>query len=308
MIPKFIMLCGLPASGKSTKAKIFAEEHNAIIFSSDALREEMFGDINHQDNNQELFIELHRRIKDCLKNGKSAIYDACNISYKRRMAFLAELTNIPCKKICILMATPYEECLKRNSGRERNVPEYVIERMYMNFNIPYWYEGWDHIEIEYSEGSQSSYGLVSQWLDEMMNYNQENSHHQLSLGGHMRSAVKYIQNNSATTNNKHDLTLRGATMLHDCGKPFCKTFINSRGEITSEAHYYSHQYCGAYNSLFFSYLNEFVDHLDIAIIIMWHMQPYFNKEEKTKNKYRKLWGEELYQDIMKLHEADKAAH
>jgi hypothetical protein len=38
------------------------------------------------------------------------------------------------------------------------------------------------------------------------------------------------------------------------------------------------------------------------------MQPYFNKEEKTKNKYRKLWGEQLYQDIMKLHEADLAAH
>lgn len=308
MMPKFTMLCGLPASGKSTVAQKLAEECDATIFSSDALREELFGDVNHQDNNQELFIELHRRIKNCLKDGKSAIYDACNISYKRRMAFLAELKNIPCEKICVLMATPYEECLRRNVERERRVPEHVIKRMYMSFNIPYWYEGWDYIEIEYSEGSQNKYGMVTEWLDTVMNYDQDNSHHALSLGEHMRSAAAYMRNKLCLTTYKNDITLIGATLLHDCGKPFCKTFINGHGETTSEAHYYSHQYCGAYNSLFFTYLNEFADKLDIAIRIMWHMQPYFNKEEKTENKYRKLWGDELYQDIMKLHEADKAAH
>lgn len=302
------MMVGLPASGKSTKAQEFAEEYDATIFSSDALREEMLGNVNNQDNNQEVFAELHKRIKDCLRSGKSAVYDATNINYKRRMAFIEELKNIPCEKICILMATPYEECLKRNSERERKVPEHVIKRMYMNFNIPYWYEGWDDIKIEYSEGSRNSYGLVNKWLDTVMDYNQESSHHILSLGEHMQSATDYIKNKLCLATYKNDLTLIGATMLHDCGKPFCKTFVNSHGEITSEAHYYSHQYCGAYDSLFFVYLSEFVDHLDIAIRIMWHMQPYFNKEEKTENKYRKLWGEDLYKDIMLLHEADKAAH
>lgn len=308
MIPKFTMLCGLPASGKSTVAQKLAEEYDAIIFSSDALREEMFGDINNQEHNQEVFMELHKRIKDCLKNGKNAIMDSTNISYKRRMGLLAELKNIPCEKICVLMATPYEECLKRNAERERKVPEHVIKRMYMNFNIPYFYEGWDCIKIEYSEGSRSSYGLVNKWLDAVMSYNQENSHHALTLGGHLQGAADYLKNNLCPTNNIHDLTLMGATMLHDCGKPFCKTFTNSRGEITPEAHYYSHQYCGAYDSLFFAYLSGFVDPLDIAIRIMWHMQPYFNKEEKTQKKYRKLWGEDLYQDIMMLHECDVAAH
>lgn len=308
MIPKFIMCCGLPASGKSTKSQKFAEEYDATIFSSDELRKEMFGDINNQKHNQEVFAELHKRIKACLRSGKNAIYDACNISYKRRMAFLEELKSIPCEKICILMATPYEECLKRNSERERKVPEHVIKRMYMSFNIPYWYEGWDDIKIEYSEGSPNIYGVVSKWLDTVMHYNQENHHHKLSLGEHMRSATAYMRNKLCLTTYKNDITLIGATLLHDCGKPFCKTFTNSHGETTSEAHYYSHQYCGAYNSLFFAYLSEFVDHLDIAIRIMWHMQPYFNKEEKTENKYRKLWGEDLYNDIMKLHEADLAAH
>ena len=133
MKPNFIMLVGLPGSGKSVKAQELSEHYNAAIFSSDSLREELFGDVNHQADNTKLFEELHKRIKNCLREGKSAIYDATNINYKRRMAFLSELVNIPCEKICVLIATPYEECLERNSKRERHVPEHVIERMYRSF-------------------------------------------------------------------------------------------------------------------------------------------------------------------------------
>ena len=130
MVKCFVM-CGLPASGKSWQAKKLAEEYDAEIFSSDSLREEMFGDVNHQTDNDVLFKELHKRIRGCLTYGKSAIYDACNISYKRRMEFLKSLNKIPCEKIAVLMATPYEVCLERNSQRERKVPEQVIKRMYL---------------------------------------------------------------------------------------------------------------------------------------------------------------------------------
>ena len=54
-VPKFIMMCGLVASGKSTRVKELAKEYNATIFSSDALREELFNDVNDQEHNQELF-------------------------------------------------------------------------------------------------------------------------------------------------------------------------------------------------------------------------------------------------------------
>ena len=175
------MMVGLVASGKSTKAKKLSLEYNATIFSSDALREEMFGDINDQGHNQELFVELHKRIKDCLRSGKSAIYDATNLNYKRRMAFLAELKGIQCEKICVLMATPYEECLRRNSERDRKVPEHVITRMYHNFNIPYWYEGWDDINIEY-DVYKGYYGKPVEFVRNYKDYNQHNSHHELTLG------------------------------------------------------------------------------------------------------------------------------
>ena len=298
--PKFVLMCGLPCAGKSYKAQELSTNHDAEIFSSDALREEMFNDVNHQADNNKLFIELHRRIKDCLKSGKSAIYDATNINYKRRMAFLEELKNIPCEKICVLMATPYEECLKRNEERDRKVPEEVIKRMYTNFTIPYWYEGWDDIKIIYAEGAKGSYGDVSDWALSVMDYSQQNSHHALTLGQHCVNAFSYIYNRPQ----KH-YEISTAALIHDCGKPKTATFINARGEASEECHYYNHQHVGSYDSLFFGGID---DHLYVAALILWHMQPYFNKEEKTKLKYKQLWGEVLYNDIMFLHEADKAAH
>ena len=303
-VPKFIMMCGLVASGKSTKAKELAKEYNATIYSSDALREEMFGDVNDQGHNQELFTELHKRIKDCLRDSGNAIMDCTNINYKRRMAFLVELKKIPCEKICVLMATPYEECLRRNAERERKVPEEVIKRMYMNFNIPYWYEGWDDIRII---GSHASYYNVDEVVNPLVGYDQGNSHHSLSLGDHLWKAYGIYCNAYLSLDDCDDVNAM-ATILHDMSKPFCMTEVNSRGVNDGNVHYYNHQFVSAYDSLF---VNTLHDRLDVAIRIMWHMQPYFwekDNNEKLHNKYRQLWGEELYLDIMRIHAADKAAH
>ena len=302
MTPTFIMLVGLPASGKSTYAKELAETHNANIHSSDSIREELSGDINNQNINDLVFKTLHSRVKEDLTNGKSCIYDATNINYKRRMAFLNELNKIPCEKICVFMATPYEVCLKNNRFyRDRKVPEEVIERMYRHFDVPYWYEGWDDIEVIYiDETHKEYYGTPYGFLNHYKFDDQHNSHHQLTLGKHCEKAWYYISQKQSGWD-AHKVELRVATMLHDCGKPFCKTFKNNKGEITKEAHYYDHQYTGSYNSFFWG--TDDIGSLTVATLIRWHMQPYFIKEEKTLNKYRKLWGEDLYKDIMLLHEA-----
>ena len=92
--PVLVMMVGLPASGKSTIAHNLAKENNYIIFSSDELRVELYGDINDQNHNHDLFIELHKRIKTALKEGNNVIYDACNLSSKRRVAFLQELKKV----------------------------------------------------------------------------------------------------------------------------------------------------------------------------------------------------------------------
>jgi predicted kinase len=306
--PFIIMMCGLVGSGKSYKAKEIAEQYDANIHSSDAIREELSGDINNQNINDLVFKTLHNRIKEDLRNGKNCIFDATNINYKMRMAFLQELKNIPCEKICVVMATPYEQCLKNNVSRDRVVPEYVIKRMYMSFDLPWFYEGWNDIRIEYAPESENSFGFAEDWIESVKDYNQDNTHHTLTLGEHCWQAVEYL--NQHKINSASPDELRYATMLHDCSKPFCKTFTNAKGEITEQAHYYSHEHTSSYDSLFYRTPCRNL-RLRIAVLIRWHMQPYFwekDNNEKLHNKYRKLWGEDLYRDIMQLHEADKNAH
>ncbi len=303
--PTFIMMVGLPCSGKSTYAKELSEKYDAVIHSSDVLREELTGDINNQDNNELVFQTLHKRIKDDLKNGKSCIYDACQVTRKSRMSFLQQLNKIPCRKICVLMATRYEFCIERGQTRDRTVPGYVIQRMYKKFDPPYWYEGWDDIQIIYEENSKNSLGYPIDWLDSVRDFNQENSHHALTLGEHCEKTWEY----GYIGEDKY-LPLRIASIIHDNGKPFTKTFKNSKGEITDQAHYYSHEHIGSYNCLFYKMI---CNPLDVAVLIRWHMQPYFWEKdaengEKTMNKYKKLWGSELFDNVMRLHEADKKAH
>lgn len=300
--PTFTMMVGLVGSGKSTYAKQLAEETNAIICSSDAIREELYGDENSQDNNEEIFKILHSRIKENLKNGKNVIYDATNINSKRRRAFLSELRKIPCVKKCIVIATPFEVCCIQNESRDRVVPYEVIERMYKNWNTPYWFEGWNEIEIKFPDDFEIN-NVIGIWISDHMDYDQNNPHHSYTLGQHCNLVGQAL---------KDDMLLHCAGLLHDCGKPFTKSFINSKGEETDVAHYYQHHCVGAYDSLFFRYPDK-VDRLDVSILINLHMMPYFwekDKEhgEKTRQKYQKIWGDELYNNVMKLREADKKAH
>lgn len=305
--PVLTMMCGIAGSGKSTLARELAQEINATIFSSDELREEMFGDVNNQDNNTELFHELHKRIKNCLKSGNNAIYDATNISSKRRISFLQELNNIDCAKKCVIMATPYEQCLENNKNRDRQVPEYVIENMYKHWNTPYWFEDWDYIDIHY--WPEYTKQKIYDWVSKYMDYSQDNPYHTLTLGQHCFNTAYYFYKNM--TNNK--LLLSCAAAVHDNGKVFVKKFENAKGEPTNIAHYYNHENIGAYNALFFDY--EFnVDVLDISILVNLHMMPYNwerqnnETELKLRRKYYKLWGAETYNNVIMLHEADKAAH
>ena len=312
MTPKFIMLVGLPGSGKSTLGEKIAEEINANIHSSDSIREELSGDINNQNINQDVFNLLHKRIKEDLIKGNNCIYDATNISYKRRKAFLDELHNIRCNKICIVVATPYEICLKQNEKRERKVPQDVIKKMYMNFDIPYYYEGWDIITLKYINPTyETLYKDYNKFIEDTYLFDQQNKYHNNTLGDHCFKTRQYIDKyfESRTNLTFTKDVLHIAASLHDCGKPFCKTFKNYKDEIDTNAHYYNHEHVGSYNCLFYD-LNENIlaNKLDIAILIRWHMQMhYIKKQPQTEEKYRKLLSK-IYNDLLFLNEADTLGH
>lgn len=291
---KFIMLMGLPGSGKSTIAKELSIKENAVLHSSDDLREELFGDVNNQEGNKLLFQELKERIDRDMCNGKSVIYDATNISYKKRKAFLESL-KAECYKECWLVATPYEICLSQNKRRGRNVPEKVIENMYKGIFIPQHYEGWDHIEIIFRNDDNFDMTELFKDLDTI---SQDNPHHSLTIGEHCKKCMEYVREQC------DDDAVAMAGLLHDIGKKFTKRFEDSKGNPTEVAHFYGHQNVSAYLSLFYLKHMPVEKVLKIAKYIQWHMQPINATRERAKKKSIHLLGEAFYDNLLKLHEAD----
>lgn len=302
-VPTIYVLCGLPGSGKSEFAKKLSEESGAIIHSSDSIRAEVYGDENDQAHNNEVFNILHKRIKENLLAGRSVIYDATNINKKRRICYLNTLKNIPCIKTCVVIATSYEKCLSNVQARKRKLPREVLFKKYVSWQPPHISEGWDSIAIYYPwPEAPKKYNISS-----LLSYNQNNSHHSLSLGHHLIETCIQLNLKYPSQN---DCNLNSAALLHDIGKPFTRIEKNSKGICDGETHYYNHNCVGAYDSMFYKHPDETADTiLDIANLIYYHMHPYSSwKSDKVMERDRKLLGEEVFERVMKLHVADMAAH
>ncbi len=290
----FYMMIGLPGSGKSTIAKEIAEKENAIIISTDQLRQELLNDINSQESNKLIFQEAEKCLEDNLRANKNTIFDATNINYKRRMELLNKLNKFRIKKIAVLVATPYEECLERNKRRDRQVPEEVIRRMYFNFYIPQYYEGFDEVQIKYNSDYNFAFG-------DLKDIPQDNPHHTLSVLKHCGKVANLLLD---STNNEL-ISLAG--LLHDIGKLKTKTFINMKGETTDIAHFYNHEKVSAYDCLFDEIIREELnnnDKLRVCKLIQWHMLLHNELSEKTIKKYKNLLGEDTWKDLELLHNAD----
>ena len=316
--PTFFMMVGLAGSGKSDLASIiYCENENGIIqkpiiHSSDALRLEIFGDYDDEDQSKKEIVlkEIKNRIKKDLNEVKNVIYDATNLNTKLRTSVLTELKKTGAYKQCILSMTPFDECIRRNNEREtHNVPESQIKRTYMTFTPPGYQEGWDNILPIYNyelKDFAHKYN-IDRLLKEMDSFEQGNLHHALSLGGHCRKTMQYI--NDLTPN---DRALQMAAILHDCGKINTKTSMNAKGENDGQSHYYQHHAVGAYEAMFYlkhaGVSNE--EQLDIANLIYYHMHPSstWEQSKRATNKAMNFLGNKMFERIMTLHTADVRAH
>lgn len=318
-LSNFIMMWGLPGSGKSTciKNKLIGD---FVVVSSDALREELYGDVNDMDHNGEVFETMKRRTINALKDGKNVVYDATNLVYKRRVAMLGELKKIPCNKVIHCMVVPFSVCLSRNSKRERTVPYMTMYKMRCQTSIPYFYEGWDMIHLHITPTATDHPALYPKDVGyTYRGFNQVNKHHQYTLGQHCEYVGNYVRKTISKkeqthTPFPHKNSIIEAAYMHDIGKAHTQSF-KSDG---ANAHYYGHEYSGAYESLFYERNPDNMDLLsDIlyrAVLIQWHMVPYHwealdcKEPEKTIAKYKNIWGDELFKNIMMIHEADNSCH
>lgn len=308
MNTKFYMMVGIPGSGKSK----IAEELGVKVYASDKLRKELWGSEEIQGDNNEIFTELYRRIKESLKKGESCVLDATNINASKRTHFLKEIKNIECEKICVMVATDFNICLKRNEERQRQVPYDVIKRMYMSIQVPQYREGWDKIIIKRTLDSNNEYNIFK-FIDYLATINHDNPHHLLTIGAHIQAVTKYIIDNYKLTfaGDIHRLErLITAAMYHDVGKKITKTFVNTKGEKTDIAHYYNHEHVSAYMYLLYEKEERIENDLDnvlyIADLIGLHMRMHTIGEDREKglSKIKKLVGETEFEDLCILNEAD----
>lgn len=332
---KLIVLVGLSGSGKSTLAKELEESEKAVIISSDSIREELFGDINNQDNNQKVFEEMNNRANKYLSEGMNVIYDATNINRKKRIHLISNVIKADEYEVHYL-ATPYYQCIHRNSKRERKVPENVIKNMYKSMHVPTLLEGWDKVKFHYPNEAYEDRRIFATkysienlmknilitndhdklfkeirtglgWLDsfvDIYDVPHDSSYHSFSISRHTFHVVEHLKNK--TLKRQNELLL--AALFHDIGKGFCKTFYNHKGEKRKYASYIGHENVSAQLAieiLFALGLKE--DRIKHVVnLIQFHMKP-MDTSAKTERNLKKLLTIEQFEDLMILHEADLQA-
>lgn len=292
---KFIMMVGLQGSGKSTLAKKIAEKENAVILSSDRIRNELYGDESIQTDPNKVFGLMHSRTKDALSKGQSVIYDATNVSVKSRRSIMQKISNFDIEKEAVVVARPYEDCLKMNSQRERVVPEYAIERTYKSFQMPYYFEGFTKIRIEYpNPKDKGMYGSYCFAFNKLLDYDQNNKWHPETLGEHLLDVHSRLQSLNLTK----DKVLYQTALIHDIGKPFTMEINQDTGKST----YFKHANVGAYMSMFHS---ELADPIRTAAIITYHNDTIeWGRNPKAELNFKEKVGQGFYNDVKTLGIAD----
>lgn len=322
-----IVTVGLPASGKTSWVKGFIEDNKdktIDIISSDKIREEIFKDIGDQNHNNEVFDIMKRRTKESLSQGHVAVYEATNISSKRRRALLKELKRYYDKAICLFKYKNLLNCLVDNENRKKRVPSDIINRMYRNFEIPHKNEGFDEIIVDFDKktnlylGNKSKGGigflkdellaietyddykrlLCQLGLNQCVDMPQDSKWHTLSLSRHMYFCFRAVREY-----HWHDINLVIASMLHDISKPKVRT----GDEDQKYAHYYGHENASAYDviDILLRYVRiDMEDILEIAWLIGNHMKL---KKDINKDKFSNIIGYDDYLRLEALDNADNSA-
>lgn len=233
-----VMLVGISGSGKSFLAEKFREE-GMKIFSSDEIRKELYGNEDDQTHNQKVFETLHKRIRSALKNGSDCVYDATNLNRKRRMAFLKSIQDIPCRKVCVVKAVPFEICMKRDKERSRNVGELVIRRQIRQFELPLTEEGWDRVYIQKENGINYP-SIFDAFPKEDVPHDCAPYHYE-DITEHMMMVAREILKSGNASQ-----ALLDAGAFHDVGKFYTKSFYDKKGNLRERATYYGHENWSTY--------------------------------------------------------------
>lgn len=127
-----IMLSGLPGVGKDTW---IAENYPHLpVICLDDIRQEM--DCAPTKNQAAVAEEAHRRAKELLRKKQSFIWNATDLSFVMRQKQLSLFTSYAASVKIVYLETDWQEQLRRNSSRSRQVPVEAIEKMLQKLEPP----------------------------------------------------------------------------------------------------------------------------------------------------------------------------
>jgi hypothetical protein len=119
--PAFIVVSGLPGTGKSYFCRKLAERLQFIILESDALRKALFSSPDYGESESgRLFRAIHLIIERLLKKGVSLIFDATNLSERYRERLYSIADHLDVKLILVRVEAPTEVVQERLKARREN--------------------------------------------------------------------------------------------------------------------------------------------------------------------------------------------
>jgi predicted kinase len=118
--PTFIVVSGLPGTGKTFFCRRLAERLPFVIVESDALRKQLFpAPMYSSTESAALFRTIHALIEDRLKKGMSVILDATNLEerHRERIYSIAESANA--QLVLVQVEAPAELVRQRLKSRAK---------------------------------------------------------------------------------------------------------------------------------------------------------------------------------------------
>ena len=302
------IMIGIPGSGKSNYAKKCLINDNTEYLSSDGIRIELYG-FEDQTHNDVVFETMKKRTLNALRDGKDVIYDATNLSKKRRSGIISEARKLGAQINAYLCCTPINIILDRNITRvERQLPWDKLVQMIQSIEPPMYYEGFDNIYL-IDGGMYNDVYDYNFLIKECSGYNQDNPHHYETLEEHIKAVAKKAENLGETLKLRNDAEiLRQAARYHDFGKLYTKSFNDKKGHYV----YYGHDKVSTYLYLCHIRKQNLIDelnrvrlcdrHYQTAALILNHME-WYRREDMTPIK--ELFNDDdLYYMLELLHEAD----
>lgn len=128
-MPIAVITIGIPASGKSTYAKLLVQQGFAEI-NLDDCRRSICGDASNQNSTQEA-VKLHKeKLNQAIFLGRDVVISDTNLNPFFRYQLINQLLKEGYEVRPVLFNEDFDVCMERNRKRNQIVPEHAMIRMY----------------------------------------------------------------------------------------------------------------------------------------------------------------------------------